>query len=182
MDDIVADVWKQIRKDLFRPYAFYGHSMGTLVGFLVTKKIIQEKYPLPKHLFFTGCGGPSFQEMKRNTHLLPRDAFIQKLKKMGGSPTEILENNDLMDFFEPIIRADFEAMENYTYQKTDAFDIPITCMIGADEDTTYDHALTWQAETTVPLKILTFPGDHFFIFDHTEKIIETINSNLMVHH
>lgn len=182
IDEIVEDVWQQIRKDLFKPYAIYGHSMGTLIGYLITKKIIRENYPLPLHLFFTGCGGPYYQNIKTDTHLLPRNEFIRRLKDMGGSPNEILENDALMDFFEPIIRADFEAIENYTYQETSAFSILITCMIGTEEETTYDHALGWQKETTGPLKILQFQGDHFFIFDHIEKIMQTIENDLTVNY
>src|SRR2546430_16859147 len=46
---IVEDVYKQIKDLLTEPYAIYGHSMGALMGYLLTKIIMQKKKQLPAH-------------------------------------------------------------------------------------------------------------------------------------
>src|SRR4051794_37934122 len=54
MDSVVTDIFQQIKDRLDEPYGIYGHSMGTLSGYLLTKKIIQKNLNKPIHLFFTG--------------------------------------------------------------------------------------------------------------------------------
>lgn len=176
--DIVADVFEQIKDQLHQPFAIYGHSMGTLIGFLLTRRMIQQNYPLPKHLFFSGSGGPSCIEDRPIHYSLPYEEFIDALKKMGGAQDEILTNPEMMKFFEPILRADFQAVETYQYEEGDPFDIPITCMLGTEERTSYAEALQWQKESIHPVAIRQFPGNHFFIFDFEETIGELISSAL----
>ena len=43
-------------------------------------------------------------------------------------------------------------------------------MIGTDDEIAEDEAMQWQQETTRPLRIVRFPGDHFFIFQHWREI------------
>ncbi len=175
---ITDDIFNQVKEHLQHPYAIYGHSMGSLLGYLLTKKISYEQLPLPKHLFFTGCNGPSVIENEPPRHLLPKDQFISKLKEIGGSPDEILEDDELMRFFEPILRADFQATDTYSYVESTPFEVSITCMIGLKEKTTDEKVQTWQKETTKRLDIKRFPGNHFFIFNYEREILKIIKSKL----
>ena len=178
MDRIVADVFGQVQDRLDQPYAIYGHSMGTLVGYLLTKRILHEDLPPPRSLFFSGRGGPSLPADDAPYHLLPRPAFLAKIRELGGCPEEVLQDNELMNLFEPILRADFKALETCPYAGTFPFPIPITAMIGADERVSYDDALAWQAETAEPLAVKVFPGNHFFIFNHEAEIMDLVAAQL----
>jgi surfactin synthase thioesterase subunit len=170
------DVLQQMKPLLNQPYAIYGHSMGTLIGYLVTKKIIASGLPKPKFLVFTGAGGPSVVFDEPIRYILPRNEFIQKVRELGGCPEEILQDENMMLFFEPILRADFQIVETYQYTKTEPFDIPVTVMIGLGEKATYEDALAWKKETTGKVDVRQFPGKHFFIFDFEKEIIEIISS------
>ncbi len=176
---MVDDLFAQMQPHLNKPYAIYGHSMGTFLGYLLTKRIVEANvYNKPLHLFFTGCRAPSVASRESKRHVMPKAQFIEKLKEYGGSPDEILNDKDLTDFFEPIIRADFRGIENYTYQETEPFDIPITVMIGLDEPVTHEDASAWQKETSLPVEVHQFPGKHFFIFQNQAKIINIIANNI----
>jgi surfactin synthase thioesterase subunit len=176
--DMVDDVFAQVKNDLHKPYALYGHSMGTLLGYLLTKKIVSLGLSLPSHLFFSGSGAPSIRGRGLLRHLLPRKEFIRTLKEIGGSPSEIFEDETLMTFFEPVLRADFRATETYQYQETKPFSIPITSMIGLEEKTTYEQARAWCVETTEEVEVLQFPGNHFFIFDCEKELVEIMHQKL----
>ena len=175
---MVDDIFWQIFPLVNSRYAIYGHSMGTLLGYLTAKRLVQKRLPLPRHLFFTGRKGPSLPETKRR-HLLSREDFIAELRELGGSPDEILNNDSLIDYYAPIIRADFQAVETYTYQETTPFDIPITIGIGKDEKTSLEDAQAWQKETNHPIDIHEYPGNHFFIFDHTKELMDLIGNKLL---
>jgi surfactin synthase thioesterase subunit len=178
MTEIVDDVYRVLKSKLQTPYAIYGHSMGTLVGYLVTRKILQAGLPAPLHLFFSGRGGPSVKYDEPLTQHLTKAEFITKLKQLGGSPDEILNDASLMDFFEPILRADFQAVENFSFEVTDPFHIPISVMIGTEEKTTREHAQAWQEVSHLPINLFEFTGKHFFIFDHKIEIMNYVNDKL----
>jgi surfactin synthase thioesterase subunit len=166
----VDDIYTQIVPYLNIPYAFYGHSLGSLLAYLLTKKIILEKKKAPIHLFFSGRHAPSVILDEPNSHSLPRNEFITKLKELGGSPDELLNNEELLRFFEPILRADFKLSDNYIFSTSYPFHIPITVMIGTDEKISEENVSAWQKETTLPVRILRFKGDHFFIFNNIEIV------------
>lgn len=178
IDDMVEDIYGQILPMLHEPYAIYGHSMGTLLGYLLTKKILNDNYLAPSDLFFSGRGGPSVKDKDGLKYTLPKPAFIDKLKELGGSTDEVLADEALMDFFEPIIRADFQAVETYVHKESIPFEIPITVMVGISEKTTYEDAMAWQKETIKPISIRQFPGQHFFIYDFIDEILKIITHKL----
>lgn len=108
LNEIVDDCFEQIKNQTSERYAIYGHSMGSVMAYLLAKKIIENGLPQPEHLFVTGRGGPSHtEEIRPFRYLLSKDKFIATLKSMGGSPDEVLEDEGLMNFFEPIFRRIF---------------------------------------------------------------------------
>ena len=98
---------------------------------------------------------------------------------MGGISEEVLKESEIMDFFLPIIRADFQAVETYEYIQRENFDIPINIAIGTEEKVTPEDAKSWQIETSRPIELMQFHGNHFFIFDHTESIMKLITEKIL---
>jgi surfactin synthase thioesterase subunit len=91
------------------------------------------------------------------------------VKELGGIPEDIDE--ELLNFFEPIIRADFQAIETYQHEERKPIDVPITVSIGKNENVTLELAQTWDKETINDVKVFEYPGNHFFIFENAEDII-----------
>lgn len=176
---IANDVFQLVKPMLKEPYAFYGHSMGTIVAYLITKRIVSEGLPQPLHLFVSGRMGPSAKDNEPHIHHLPRDEFRKELKEIGGIPDEFLKDDNLMNFFDPILRSDFRSNELYEYEMITApFDVPITVMVGKEEKINEEEAMTWQQETTRPIDVHWFSGGHFFILNHTAEIMRLIGQKL----
>ena len=168
----------EIRDELNAPYAIYGHSMGTLVGYLMAREIRHAGYADPKFLFFTGSEGPATRMKEKTRHMLPQDELIEELRSMGGISDEVLGEPDIMSFFLPIIRADFQAVETYQHTPAEHFGFPIHVIIGTEEKVTLEEARSWQMETHLPIEIMQLHGNHFFIFDHTERIMRLISEKI----
>lgn len=160
-------------------YAIYGHSMGGLIAYLLTQKIIENKLKPPVHVFITGTSGPSansrFEVIR---HKLPKDEFLQEMKELDGIPDAILENEDLLAFFEPILRADFEACETYKHIESAPLDVPMSVITGTEEDMTEEDIHLWQNESTYKIDFKQLPGKHFFIFHYPMEIMEIISNTL----
>lgn len=177
IDQMVADIMTSIRPYLNSRYAIYGHSMGSLLAYAVTHKIIASNMPQPIALFLSGRPAPSIVPREPLRYLLPKDDFLASLRKLGGLEN-LFANQDLIDFFEPILRKDLQAVETYPYQNRQAFDIPMTVIAGEDEEISDEELLAWQKESKHPIDMIRFPGNHFFIFDHAEEIMEIMSTKL----
>lgn len=171
----------EIRDQLGTPYSIYGHSMGTLIGLLLLRKIEENGLKMPEFVFFTGSEGPRSRKFEKDRHLLPKDELIEELRLLGGVTEDVLNEPDIMDFFLPIIRADFQAIESFKYFETAPLNVPMTIAIGTQEKVSSDQAKSWQHETRFPLEIMQFHGNHFFIFDHAKRILNLISEKVMEH-
>lgn len=180
---LVQDVYRQISCRIGQAdYAVYGHSLGGLVAYLVTRELIQNNHKPPLHLFITGTSGPAaVSRTEKKRHLLPTKEFIEELKLYGGIPEEILYNEEWMDFFEPILRADFKVSENYVYDNYTPLKIPFTVITGSEEDIETPDIEIWQKETRCTVDFRQLPGNHFFIFKYPHIIVEIMYKKLFAH-
>ncbi len=185
MDALIEDVFLQLKEsDTESPYVIYGHSMGAVVGYLMMKKVLENQLSLPLALFFTGAAALSTLQKEPVRHQMSKEEFIEDIMRLGGSPDEILLNRAFMEFYEPILRADFEAIEKYAYQKTLPCNTPMYVITGSEENITPQQAILWQEETTADFEFTQLPGKHFFIFDHAQTLIAYIQNKVdrLYHH
>ena len=91
LDAMVEDLYRQVRPGLRKPYAFYGHSLGASLAYLLTRRTITEGDLPPRYLFVSGQKGPAVR-IDETRHLLPKEAFRDMLIKLGGSPRRYSPN------------------------------------------------------------------------------------------
>ena len=173
MEAITVDALRWAQQYLDTPYVIYGHSMGGLIGFELVRTLVKKSLPLPLNMFITGCGGPQSIKNTRN-YQLPKEEFIAVLKALGGVTSEITENDQIMDYYDPVLRADFQAIEAYKYVESPSLNMQITCLIGSTDTVTLQDAQTWRQETNAKVDIKRIPGDHFFIEDYYEEIMNLL--------
>ncbi|HMR39300.1 MAG TPA: thioesterase domain-containing protein [Ignavibacteria bacterium] len=180
--ELVEDLFNQIKTKISdEDYVLYGHSMGGLLAYLLTRKLEEKNYKTPMHLIITGTSGPSvFEKRERKRHLMPQKEFIQEMKDLDGIPEEILDTEELMAFFEPILRSDFKVCENYVHKYSEPLNIPITVITGTEEDMEVDDILLWQKETNLEIDFNRIEGKHFFIFKKKKEVMEIIEKTLSV--
>lgn len=172
LPEMIEEVLGQLRRHgLDTPYAIYAHSMGGLLSYLLARRILADGLPAPRRLIISGCSAPPLIPKESKKSHLPKPRFVEMLEELGGCPPEILANAELLDLFEPVLRADFKAVESYVYQALPPLDLPFTLLYG-DRDAEAGRATIspWQNETTRPIALHEFSGDHFFIFEHLPEI------------
>ncbi|NET53840.1 MAG: thioesterase [Merismopedia sp. SIO2A8] len=96
-----------------QPFALFGHSMGALIAYELARKL-QQKNINPVYLFVSGRQAPNIPELYPPFHLLPDAEFIEKLTNIYPSmPDAVLKEEELMQLFLPVLRADFALVETY---------------------------------------------------------------------
>lgn len=172
--DAVADLVNQVNSIVGRgEYVIYGHSLGALLGYGVASEMISRGLP-PKALIVSGNPGPQVREIK-GIHGYSDEELKNYLVKLGGIEQEVIESKELMDFFLPIIRADFKLAEEFRESKYKPLEIPIHAIMGTEEEYVSDIE-NWKNYTRAGVKCDVLEGDHFFIHKNPEKISSIIKS------
>jgi surfactin synthase thioesterase subunit len=179
IDTLADDVAAQIRSRADGPYALFGHSMGALLGLLTIRRLAQSSQPLPEVFFVSGCEAPAMRTPRRRYALGPQE-FIDMLHEMGGCPPEVLADQELLDFFEPILRADFQAFETWPAVSGPKIDVPIVVSRGSEDEVSEEAARAWGLETRHPITYAEFSGGHFFLLQHWPAIGAMIRDHVKV--
>ena len=152
-----------------KPFAFFGHSMGALVGYELARRLKKTQVKQPDLLFVSGHNAPFLPDLSEPLHNLEEKEFIFRLRELNGTPDEVLQDPELREILIPILRADFSVCETYQYENDQLLDCPI-CACGGLQDKYVDReGLTaWGKLTTGEFTARFFPGDHFYI--NTERM------------
>lgn len=179
---LVTDLYNQISDRIHNgEYALYGHSLGGLLAYLLTKEILANYKTPPIHLFISGTIGPSaLAANPKKRHLMNREEFISEVRKLNGSSDEILQNEDIVTYFEPILRADFKTSESYVYEESELIDIPLTIFYGTQDEMSVEEIQQWQKEVRSKVDFRRFPGNHFFIQKYPKQIMELISKRIII--
>lgn len=165
VDDMAQKLSNQIAS-MEDEYIVYGHSMGAAIAHLICQKIEKLGLKKPSKLVISGKKTPSIGRELKIAHL-ENNEFWEELVKLGGIPNELTKHTELIEFYTPILKADFTAVENYQYVKKEKLTIPIDVFYGSEE-ATEEEMLGWKEETTEKVTITQLEGNHFFIFNHID--------------
>lgn len=91
------------------------------------------------------------------------DKLVEELKRVNGTPKEILANKDILKVLLPSIKNDYKLNEPFDY-KDEMLNTPITAHVSNDDpDANLDQMKRWKLVTYGDFKIKQFEGDHFFV-------------------
>jgi medium-chain acyl-[acyl-carrier-protein] hydrolase len=161
------------------PFVFFGHSMGGMISFELSRELRRRGKTLPLHIFVSGRRAPQVPAREEPIHDLPEPEFIIKLRELNGTPEEVLQHSELMNLLSPILRADFSVNETYTYTQDEPFDFGISAFGGlGDVEVTKDDLELWRSQTRGRFRLRMLPGDHFFLHSGKDLLTEAIARDL----
>lgn len=168
----VYDLLKQVLIHLkTSKFIVYGHSMGAYMALRLVN-LLEKKGCKPSHLIVTGSAGPKIKAKKKR-YLLDNQDLSNEIKAMGGISNELLKSKEFMDYYLPIIRADFELLEKSDLVNEPPVSTPIIAIMGNQEEH-YKQISQWQPYTTAQFDHEILKGNHFFIHEHAQYIASKI--------
>jgi len=182
LDDLpttIAAIVEALSAYFDAPFAFFGHSMGSVLAFEVARQLREQGAPLPVHLFVSAHTGPHLAPRGVGMHRLPDSLFAQELERLGGLPEGVLSEPSLLELILPAARADFRLTEGYRWEEGNPLDIPIS-VAGGETDATVQRAEleAWKACTYGPFEVRVFKGDHFYLAKSVEPVVTWVASTL----
>jgi medium-chain acyl-[acyl-carrier-protein] hydrolase len=162
------------------PYAFFGHSMGALISFELARyfRRIEDRFE-PIHIFVSGHRAPHLPDSNLPTYHLSEKAFVEELRRLKGTPEEVLQNGELLQLVIPLLRADFALCQKYRY----TYERPLKSSImafGGLQDNYVSPAMisAWQVQTSSTFKEYFLEGDHFFLQKKQFSLLQIIAQEL----
>ncbi|HEU5379573.1 MAG TPA: thioesterase domain-containing protein [Ktedonobacteraceae bacterium] len=161
------------------PFAFFGYSLGALIGFELARQLRSQKRAGLLHLFVAGRKAPQILRREAPMSVLSDEAFIEVLRTFQGTPEEVLRNTELMRLFLPLLRADFAIYESYTYTAEAPLECAISAFGGIDDcKVAMSDLLAWKDQTIDAFTLRMFPGDHFFLSGNETALLQLVSREL----
>lgn len=177
---LVKAIADRMPPEIDAPYALYGHSMGAIIAFELARELFRRHCARPQHLFVSGRRAPQCPRTEPTTFNLPHDEFIAELRRLNGTPREILENPELLELFMGLLRADFEIVDTYQYDPMEPLSCPITVYGGLyDKEVPVESCHAWQEQTSVSCNVKMVDGDHFFVRTPTPEFMAAFRSDVL---
>lgn len=177
--ELAALIAEQISAAADLPFAFFGHSMGSLLAFETTRQLRRHYGLAPACLFVSGFSAPQLPPIRPPVRNLPEAAFREELRRYGGTPDEILADESWMQLLSPLLRCDLGLCETHVHTEQPGLGVPIVAF-GGEEDPTvgWDRLLAWADQTNAGFRAHFFPGHHFFIKASSPRVCKLMAQTL----
>lgn len=184
MQALARQLAREQRQAASSPYALLGHSLGALLAFELAHELHALGCPPPSALFACGTAAPTRREdYDGNNWRAPKsdDELKHELRDLNGTPPEVLDNAELMSLTLPILRADFLLCGRYLYRQRPALQCPLHVLGGEADRASEAQLLAWRQETQGAFSLHMFPGGHFFIHEHEDRVLGALTQALEAH-
>jgi len=171
-EEAIETLTQTIVNSVERPWALFGHSLGAALGYRVCMRL-QETDIAPLAFFPAGGYPPTIDDpAPRRAHLTDKQ-LIEEIRSLGGTPEEVLENNELMQLLIPMIRSDFLLNDSIKKLKSNS---KITCPVQVfaateDKEVPLVTVNQWQDACEKEIDINIIEGNHFFVHDERAVLI-----------
>lgn len=156
-----------------RPLILFGHSMGATIGYEVTARL-EDEGTTPLALFASGRRAPSCVRSE-NVHRRDDAGIVAELRRLQGTGSSILGDDEIVQMILPAVRADYRAVESYRPKPRQPLATDIVALTGdVDPQVSAEEAAAWEKHTTGQFTLRTFSGGHFFLDRHADAILDEI--------
>jgi len=181
LDEAIEDIYKLLIKHINdSPYCLFGHSLGALIAYELYQKLKKKNKNLPSMLFISGSS-PPHRKKSGIHHLLADKEFKEYIITMGGIPKELIEDEMLFDYFLPALRCDFKMVETYSFSHGNhvPIDTGLAVLYGkSDPLVDPQEVKEWEDYMQGEFFTKSFDGDHFYINEQTENVVNFISDCL----
>ncbi|KUJ69433.1 gramicidin dehydrogenase [Streptomyces albus subsp. albus] len=177
MGSLVASLADGLQDFLDRPFALLGHSLGGLVAYELAAELRERGAPAPAHLFLSAVAAPQLTRTRRP--LRTAAEAKAELLAMGGTPPEVLANEEIMTLALPVLRADFAVLAGYRHRPRPPLALPLTVFGGRSDEVAPPEVLSgWREHSDRPVTTRLFPGGHFFLHTAAAEVVRAVEHGL----
>ena len=184
LNALITTLYTNIASELEIPFAFYGHSFGSLIAFELTRYLKRNHLRLPLHLFVAAYPAPhlsnpiKFRALVRHLNHLPynlwdmspQDLSERQLRHIMILIKGALPDMDYRAYDAELLRslisyflADIRIVANYQYFFDAPLELPITSFYGSHDRFLSKKSKEWGTYTNELFDLFEINGEHLFI-------------------
>ena len=164
------------------PLALFGHGVGALVAFELSRKLEATGWPPLKHLFVSAQRAPQLLASVPGIHHLPTAQFLGAVRALRGPSAVDLVDEEFGDLFLPALRGDFKLSGDYEYKPGPRLGSPITVFSGAEDQGVARQELEpWRLLTRAACVVRWLPGNHLFVHECQRLLAANVLRSLEMH-
>jgi surfactin synthase thioesterase subunit len=172
--DLATEVVAALMPVADRPTALFGHSMGAILAFEIAR-LLEARGVQPSALFVSGRRAPSLHR-DGTVHLRDDAGIIDEVRRLGGTDSAILGDEDLLRMALPAIRSDFKAAETYRFRPGDLLATPIFAHVGdQDPQATIEEVRAWADHTSTHFELTVHDGGHFYLTARIDRMAGAVS-------
>lgn len=160
------------------PYAFFGHSMGALLAYGMARHIVCAGWAGPISLLLSGSPAPTCQDKTRYAGRGDRASLVRDLRRQGGTPEAVFENEELLGMTIDLLAADYSVCASFAYESVEPLPIPIHAFGGRGDEIQTPRILAWCDEGAAGFTADWFEGGHFFFRQQEGVFLELLARRL----
>ncbi|MGR4884866.1 thioesterase II family protein [Streptomyces sp. LARHCF249] len=152
------------------PYVLYGHSLGGLIAYTLTRALDDAGLPLPELLVIGAVPPPDVFAGAAFAADAPDDELMRILESFDGVPAGI-DPGVWHRFVFPVLRDDLRLAASLRAAALDPVaggpvSVPLLAVAGSEDPVGPPEVLQgWSKWTTGRFELRTVPGGHFFVRD-----------------
>ncbi|MCW8164356.1 thioesterase [Verminephrobacter aporrectodeae subsp. tuberculatae] len=163
-----------------RRTVLFGHSMGAILAYEVACAIEMRSDGLSM-LVVSGHDAPHVPPpSQRCRHDAPEEVFIADLRRLDGTPPELLADPSFRITYLKTLRGDYAMLDRYRWSPRQALLVPILVYSGnMDREVSKEGLGAWDRLTSNVSAVCWFPGGHFYLFEqHWQQVIRTLVADM----
>ncbi|AOS63696.1 thioesterase II family protein [Actinoalloteichus hymeniacidonis] len=178
MDVLVAEIVDVLETMLTQPYALFGHSMGSAVAYEIAVEARRRGLRAPVRLIASGRPSPHHAVIS-DVHRQDDASLAAELVRLGGTPREVMADDELRAAVLRYVRNDYRLIETYRPSVVEPLSCPVSVLIGSgDPECGEPAATTWRSTTSEAVSVVVFEGDHFFLVPQRSRVAAVIGREL----
>ncbi|MFE0652993.1 thioesterase II family protein [Streptomyces sp. NPDC059534] len=156
---------------LDRPYVVFGHSMGGILGYELTRRLGEGYDRWPRRLIVSATPAPHLRRGGPDPEGMDDDQLVESLIASGVVPAWVREDPELREVLLRPLRGDYAAGRAYRHRPGPPLPCPTT-VLGATGDTISTELLDgWRSYTAAGFTRRMYPGDHFYHLDPASGLL-----------
>ncbi len=178
----VAELAEAVSARADRPYALYGHSLGGWTAFETVRHLHRAGARLPVKLYVGGCRAPHVRASGPFDGLstVADDELLRRVAGGGGLSAEVLAEPELVELVLPVLRADFQRLDDYVFVEGEPLPVPLVAFAGrGDEVVPLADMTAWDRHAGAGLTVHEVDGGHFFLHHDDSRVTELLTKDLL---